>query len=150
LTDRSLRRYLDSMDICQSVLGNFFVRAALGQFDITSPAQLVRLLITMARNKVIDRHRHESLARKEGNCELLEDSELARGEPSPSAIVSQKDLLHEVRNRLTAEERSLAEQRGRGETWDNIGASLGTSPEALRKRLERAFDRVAAELRLDE
>ena len=34
LTDPGLRRFLDSMDICQSVLANFFVRAAAGQFDL--------------------------------------------------------------------------------------------------------------------
>ena len=30
LTDPKLRRVVDSIDICQSVLGNFLVRAALG------------------------------------------------------------------------------------------------------------------------
>ena len=30
LNDSGLRRLLDSMDICQSVLGNFFARAASG------------------------------------------------------------------------------------------------------------------------
>jgi hypothetical protein len=33
LSDPALRRLLDSMDICQSVLANFFVRAAAGQFE---------------------------------------------------------------------------------------------------------------------
>jgi RNA polymerase sigma-70 factor (ECF subfamily) len=33
LTDPELRRLLDSMDICQSVLASFFVRAA-GQYDL--------------------------------------------------------------------------------------------------------------------
>ena len=33
-----LRAVLDSMDICQSVLKSFFLRAAAGQFDILNQA----------------------------------------------------------------------------------------------------------------
>ena len=46
LEDRRLRRTFDSMDVCQSVLASFFVRAAAGQYDLDEPAQLVRLLVT--------------------------------------------------------------------------------------------------------
>src|SRR5215813_3804557 len=52
LGDRRLRRILDSMDICQSVLASFFVRAAAGQYDLEQPERLVGLLVTLARNKV--------------------------------------------------------------------------------------------------
>lgn len=37
LGDPRLRRVLDSMDICQSVLASFFVRAAVGQYDLERP-----------------------------------------------------------------------------------------------------------------
>ena len=37
LRDVRLRRVLDSTDICQSVLASFFVRAALGQYDLDTP-----------------------------------------------------------------------------------------------------------------
>ena len=46
------RRLLDSADICQSVLGSFFFRAAGGQYDLNEPSQLIRLLVVMARNKL--------------------------------------------------------------------------------------------------
>src|SRR5260221_3136505 len=52
LADTNLARLLDSMDICQSVLASFFLRAAAGQFDIEQPQQLVKLLVAMARNKL--------------------------------------------------------------------------------------------------
>src|SRR5262245_15489321 len=52
LKDDRLRRVLDSMDICQSVLGSFFFRAALGEFELGSADDLLRLLATMVRNKV--------------------------------------------------------------------------------------------------
>src|SRR5438309_2196398 len=52
LADSRLVRLLDSMDICQSVLASFFVIAAAGQYDITQPEQLLKLLVAMARNKL--------------------------------------------------------------------------------------------------
>src|SRR5262249_2680094 len=44
LRSARLRRVLDSMDICQSVLASFFVRAAAGHYDLEEPGQLIRLL----------------------------------------------------------------------------------------------------------
>src|SRR6476469_3927983 len=52
LRDPRLRRVFDSMDICQSVLASFFVRAAAGQYELDRPEQLVRLLVAIARTKV--------------------------------------------------------------------------------------------------
>jgi hypothetical protein len=52
LEDRHLARVFDSMDICRSVLKSFFVRTAAGQYDLDTPAQLQRLLVTMARHKL--------------------------------------------------------------------------------------------------
>src|SRR4051794_13517688 len=59
LHDGHMQRVLDSMDICQSVLGNFFARVAVGQFELDKPAQLLKLLVTMARNKLIDKARQQ-------------------------------------------------------------------------------------------
>src|SRR5437660_12212613 len=57
LTDARLRRTCDSMDVCQSVLLSFFVRAASGQYDLDTPEQLLRLLTTMARNQLLNQAR---------------------------------------------------------------------------------------------
>ena len=54
LRDSLARRELDSMDISQSVLSNFFVRAAMRQYDLNEPVDLVKLLATMTRNKVAE------------------------------------------------------------------------------------------------
>src|SRR5436305_12736501 len=65
LTDPRLRRTCDSMDVCQSVLLSFFVRAASGQYDLESPEQLLRLLTTMARNKLLNQARQQHAARRD-------------------------------------------------------------------------------------
>src|SRR5438105_12006855 len=43
LADSRLRAAFDSMDVCQSVLGSFFVRAANGEYEIDGPEQLTHL-----------------------------------------------------------------------------------------------------------
>src|SRR5438270_182897 len=45
MRDRRLRRVFDSVDVGQSVLASFFVRAAVGEFDLEDPKQLIRLLV---------------------------------------------------------------------------------------------------------
>ncbi len=65
LRDPRLRRILDSMDVCQSVMASFFLRAATGQYDIDRPAQLLRLLAVMARNKLASQARVSYVARRE-------------------------------------------------------------------------------------
>ena len=54
LRDPRLRRVFDSMDICQSVMVSFFLLAAVGDFDLDEPSQLIRLLVGMARNRLAE------------------------------------------------------------------------------------------------
>jgi DNA-directed RNA polymerase specialized sigma24 family protein len=153
LTDPGLRRLVDSMDVCQSVLGNFFARAASGQFELDRPEQLVSLLSTMARHRVTNHALQQQAARRDqrrtslpaGGVEGLVDPG-----PEPCTAVDGKDLLEAVQDRLSAEERQIAEQWAAGKAWSEIGAKLGGLPDALRVRLRRAFARVRRELHLFE
>jgi len=152
LDQSDLRRLLDSMDICQSVLANFFVRAASGQFELETPEQLVKLLVTMARNKLINHANQQRAARRdyrrrEGSPE---DQQVAGADPSPSRVATYRELLDVVRSRLSEEERKLADLRGQGLSWAEIAAQLGENADALRFRLNRALDRVAQDLRLED
>jgi DNA-directed RNA polymerase specialized sigma24 family protein len=153
LRDPRLRRVFDSMDICQSVLGSFFLRVALGQYELSRPDDVIRLLIAMTRNKVAGQARRQQAQRRDnrrdepGGPEKLES--LADG-PSPSRIVAGAELLAEVRNRLSREERVLAEWRSEGRDWRAIATELGGTANARRKQLARAIDRIARELGLDE
>jgi RNA polymerase sigma-70 factor (ECF subfamily) len=153
LTDPRLRRTLDSLDICQSVLANFFFRAAAGQFDLDQPDQLLRLLLTMAKNKVIDKARMEHARCRDRRQEESSGSEFLAELPdrqeTPSQIVAGKELLETARRLLSDEERFLADQRAVGRGWSELAAELGKNPEAIRKQLERALDRVAQALGID-
>jgi len=152
MVDARLGRLLDSMDICQSVMASFFVRAAAGVYDLETPEQLLKLLATMARNKLANQANRLRAARRdqrriEGADVALE---VAGHDPRPSVVVSARELLGEVQRRLTPEERQILERRERGSDWAEIAHDLGGSPEALRKRFTRGVDRVAKQLGLDE
>ena len=152
LTDSRLQRVFDSQDVCQSVLGSFFVRAALGEYDLETPEQLLNLLVAMSRKKVIDQTRRARAARRDiRRVETgAQEQQRAAPGPSPSQEVAGRELLQEFRRRLSEEERRLADARAAGRDWNQIAAEHGDSPEALRKRLTRAVDRVAQELGLEE
>jgi RNA polymerase sigma-70 factor (ECF subfamily) len=153
LQDPRLRRVFDSMDICQSVMASFFVRAAAGQYDLEDPPQLIALLFRMARHKLA----HEVARQQARRRDIRRDQGPSPGESdvvdqaaSPSSQLAGRELLQAVRDRLSAEERQLAELRAEGREWAQIAGELGGTPEGRRKQLARALDRVSNELGLDE
>jgi RNA polymerase sigma factor (sigma-70 family) len=153
LADARLGSLLESMDICQSVLASFFVRAASGQYELETPEQLLKLLTAMARNKLTSQarkqHAHRRDSRRVSSGDEAADRLVATGE-SPSTEVAARDLLQEVHRRLSPEERRLLELRNQGCDWAGIALELGGSAEALRRRLSRALDRVSQQLGLDD
>jgi RNA polymerase sigma-70 factor (ECF subfamily) len=153
LTDPRLRRVLDTMDVCQSVLGKFFLHVIAGEFDLESPHQLSALLATMARNRIL-KHVHREQAARRDMRRLHPDSSvlenLADTAGNPSQAVANAELLQRVLAELSPEERALIEQRAAEVPWEEIAAERGESAEALRKRLRRAIDRVAGLFGLEE
>ena len=152
LRQRQLRRYFDSMDICQSVLGSFFVRAALGQFDLDRPEELLKLLVGMTRNKLAYQVRKQRA--KSRDCRRLADVPVQEVEaeaeaPGPGEVAAGREALEQFRARLSAEERQLADLRAEGRAWAEIAQRMGGTPQARRMQLMRAADRVARELGLE-
>jgi RNA polymerase sigma-70 factor (ECF subfamily) len=152
LRDRRLRRAFDSMDVCQSVLASFFVRAAAGAYDLDQPDQLRKLLVGMARKKLLFQVRKQRAqcrdVRRLAPLNLYDHAAVAV-DPSPSRQCEAQDLLHSVHQRLTPQERLLAELRAQGREWPDIAAQVGGTPGGRRKQLTRAIDRAARELGLD-
>ncbi len=153
LTDAKLGAVVESMDICQSVMASFFLRAASGQYELEEPEQLQKLLVTMAKNKLAMQARRERAQRRDNRRVVAstpeEQGATAKG-GTPSQQIAANELLMEAQRRLSPEERKLVELRNQGLEWNDIGQQLQASPEALRKKLARALDRVAVELGVDE
>jgi RNA polymerase sigma-70 factor (ECF subfamily) len=153
LADAHLGNVLDSMDICQSVLGSFFVRAASGQYELEQPEQLLKLLVTMARNKLVAQGRRQFAQRRDQRrVELAGDGErnIAAAQATPSRALAARELLDEVHRRLSPDERQLVDWRNEGLEWTDIALRAATTPEAARKKLARALDRIAVQLGLEE
>ncbi len=153
LSDTRLVRLLDSMDICQSVFASFFVRTAAGQFDIENPEQLMKLLVAMARNKLSKQvHGQQAQRRDYRRVQTgeIDEGQFAAADATPSQYAAGNELLREAEKLMTPEELQLRELRKEGLDWSAIAQQLGSTPEALRKKLTRALDRVATELQLDD
>jgi RNA polymerase sigma-70 factor (ECF subfamily) len=153
LANARLGNLLDSMDICQSVLRSFFVRAAACQYDLETPEQVLKLLTAMARNKLASQTRKQhSLRRDNRRASAIGDAEsrLVASGDSPSVATVVRDLQQEIRCRLAPDEWQLLELRNQGHDWAEIAAQVGGLAETLRKKLARAIDRVVDELGLDE
>jgi DNA-directed RNA polymerase specialized sigma24 family protein len=156
LLDNRLRRVLDETDVCQSVLGRFFVGLWAGRFQIDGPEQLVAILKTLVKNKVVDQARYWKAERRnlQRNCVAIDQSgsiDVASAQPTPSRIVSDAELLREFERRLNGPERSILALRREGLSWAEIAERVaGGGAEATRKRFERAVERVSRVLGLDD
>jgi DNA-directed RNA polymerase specialized sigma24 family protein len=153
LSRLQLGRVLDDRDICQAVLGQFFANAAAGRFAIDTHDKLQALLTTMARNKVQDEVRKHSAVRRHHlrvsiSVSGEELDQLKGNAPTPSRVVGGRELVEEIQRRFTDEERQLFHERSLGHGWAAIASGRGVRPEAVRKKLTRALNRVFRELGL--
>jgi DNA-directed RNA polymerase specialized sigma24 family protein len=152
LSDPALRRQFDSMDICQSVLGSFFVRASAGQYDLSEPRQLVALLTRMAQNKLAMHARSQYRQRRDvrrdahdGNGSAL----VADKAPGPHKQAVDRELLGRAYALMDAEIRRIADCRAGGANWIDVAAQLGGTADARRKQFSRAMDSIARQLELE-
>jgi DNA-directed RNA polymerase specialized sigma24 family protein len=140
LRDPRLRRSLDSVDICQSVLASFFLRASAGQYQ---------LLVAMARNKLASQARLCYVTRRDPDAlraGLSGGESLQSPAPDPGQAVATREFCGALLSSLSDEERQLVDRRARSEGWAEIAAEMGGNPENLRKKLARALERAARRL----
>jgi RNA polymerase sigma-70 factor (ECF subfamily) len=153
LRDRRLGRMFDSMDVAQSVFATFFVRAAAGEFDLAGPPDLVRLLVTVARNKLASAARKAYAEKRDVRRHAAPDSgvldRVSEEVPTPSHHVAAADLLQQVIGRLGADDRVLVALRAEGLSWDEVAARVGGTAQARRVQLSRALAKASQGLGLD-
>jgi hypothetical protein len=75
---------------------------------------------------------------------------LQADEPTPSSIVSDRELSELVYSKLPAEIRLLAEARVAGVEWTQLATQHNSTPQALRKKMARAMEKLARDLAVDE
>ena len=152
LRDPRLRQRFDEYDVCQSVMASFFVRIKTGQFELSRPEQLNGLLARMGRNKLASQTRRHAAERRdyrrtdpfpEDPCGHLVDSET-----TPSQVVSWRELYQRFCERLSDDERQMADLRAENKQWSEIAKTLGGTPDSRRMQLNRAVERISRELGL--
>jgi RNA polymerase sigma-70 factor (ECF subfamily) len=150
LGDDRLHRAFDSIDVSQSVLAYFLSRAGSGEYELNQPDQLARLLVTMARNRLISRARSERRLVRDIGRLSIEPGVLERvvdARPSPSEIFLRKEELESLKASLSAEEGQIFELRSQGLSWDEVAGRLGGSGPARRMQFSRGLERAEERLR---
>jgi RNA polymerase sigma-70 factor (ECF subfamily) len=155
LTDPRLRALVDSLDICQSVLGNFFLRLSTGELRLDDSRQLMGLLAVMARHKLCDVARKQGAWRRQGFRDATRDQDALRSIPQagggdPADAMAEREILDAVCQKLSDDEQKMVTMRLAGCDWAEIAMQCQATPEAARKRMTRALDRAARELGLTE
>jgi RNA polymerase sigma-70 factor (ECF subfamily) len=136
-----LRPELDSADICQSVFKSLFVGLRGGRFELGRPEQLQKLLAAMVRFKVATRARRLSVTLREV-LDLAAPHDRADPGPAPEKLVEDRDLLETILKQFEEDELDLLVRRLDDQPWPAIAAAVGGTPDALRKKLARALERV--------
>src|SRR6476646_4634103 len=104
LRDANMRRLLDPTDICQSVLASFFIRTALGQYEVDSPEELLNLLAAIARNKLSNQAERLKSQKRDVRRDASGDDatpQVADDASDPSEQASARELLDKVRDGLS-------------------------------------------------
>jgi RNA polymerase sigma-70 factor (ECF subfamily) len=147
--DDRLNRAFDSMDVSQSVLASFFKRAEAGSYQIEQFEQLAKLLVAMARNKLVSRVRSErrlirDARRLTAEPDVLE--QLVDSRASPSEHLARREELELFKSALSDEERAIYELRTEGLSWAEVAARLGGTGQARRMQFSRGLQRLERQL----
>lgn len=142
LTDVRLRRLFETMDIYQSVAGDFLRWAGEGDGAFASREKVRNFLVTMVVNKINAKAR----AAKNRPVSLPTGYEPAAGDPSPSQHMAGREAAAAIRAKLSEEEAWLLDERGDGRTWRDLAAERGRNPDTLRMQYVRLIARLRREV----
>lgn len=150
MLDTRLRRVVGDSDIFQSVVTRLFVGLWAGKYEFECPQQFVGLLKDIARKNVADKARYWNSQKRDmrRNCDVDGAPRTDKHLATPSQIVANAELLDAVRDALPEADREVLAWRQQRIGWPEIARRLDTdaSPEAIRKRYERALAKASDEL----
>jgi len=139
-----LRPHLDTADLVQSVHRVLLPCLRQGKYDLTSPAALLALALTLVRRKIADnwrRLKREHPADLEADAtEALLVSADPGDDPVRSALLN--DTIAHTLESLDDEDRRLIELRLLGHSTAEIARKLQCDPHLLRARLGRLRQRL--------
>jgi DNA-directed RNA polymerase specialized sigma24 family protein len=141
-----LRRFLDTWDLAQSVLGNIWPE--LGSVRFESRASFISLLAHRLSWKAADHDRRLNRDRRREDLRVEadpEDFDVVSRDPSPASAAesaNEQERLILVMLRLSERDQDLLRRHLAGEPIEATMAATGLSYEAARKALHRATRRA--------
>jgi RNA polymerase sigma factor (sigma-70 family) len=152
-----LRRYLDSVDLCQSMFKDFFKRLRGGQIKPATPTEAEKLLTRMILDKLTNQYKRQMAARRDIRRLFpiaVENLDPPASLPSPCDQAVRAESLamlqEAVSQWLTCDEQSLLQQRMAGRSWLDIAGECGRTPDSVRMQFVRAMRHLADQLRMRE
>ena len=144
---RALRTLEESMDLTQSVMLGFHIRAAAGKVTLTDRRALEHYLRAMVKNKMANRGARLKTLKRGGGLApdplSGSDLEVPAADLSASTVLRVKEIKRRLQNALSAEEMVILEGRLTGRTHEEIGQDLGgKSAAAVRMAWTRARERL--------
>jgi RNA polymerase sigma-70 factor (ECF subfamily) len=144
--NRQIRVRLDSQDLAQTIWKSFFLNI-VEMTKVRSPEELIGRLVGMAQHKLTDAYRRHLYAAYNGAVhERPLEPKDSQGEriASSGATPSQFAIMHERWQKLLADASPLARKvlrrRMKGETFEDIAASLGISARTARRAVADLCD----------
>lgn len=143
---RWLQSQMESQDLAQSVFIQV-IEAIRGEgVQSRDEAGLEAYLKTVGRNRLRDHIRRLKAARRDrqrtlaGNAEAL--AQVAEAAPSPARVAEVREEVARVEGCADAADLEVIRARVEGADWQELAAERATTPEALRKRIERVRARI--------
>ena len=147
---RQIRSKFDSQDFAQAVWASFFThRDRL--LDIEKPEQLVGLLATMARHKIVDETRRrldteKHDVRRERSMDdwnvVIPDT-LASNDPTPSQVAMARERWNQMMHSQPEQSRRIVSMRLAGETPQTIARAIGVNQKTVQRVLRRLLNESA-------
>ena len=149
-----LRSRYDSADFVQSVWASFFRQPS--QFRrLNEPKELLNMLLTVARNKVVDETRRSLQSQKrdpereeppdDDTGEAVDIDMLPSNDPRPSQVAVAREQWNRLYAEQTREIRRILEMRFAGASYEEIAAKV----KLHLARVETAFASALARARID-
>jgi RNA polymerase sigma-70 factor (ECF subfamily) len=130
---------VDPEDVMQSAYRTFFRRAEAGDFQFDDDADLWKLLVTIALNKVRRTVRRLSAGtrdvRKESSTPVEGMESIAHG-PKPEEIFTVVDLVNHLCDSLGDRYGQILKLRLEGCSQEEIASQLGVTDRTVRRRLD--------------
>lgn len=141
-----IRPAVGASDIFQTVFRRFFVEFLAGTYDakLATPQELLKLLRTIARNRISTLAKTQNVIAHDNDLSLLAQ-QMTDGD-APSGVAAGRELWRTVKERLSPVDFRIVEMRTEKHTWDEIGSELNITAEAARARLAHRIRRILEDL----